>query len=280
LAQREEEERKELEQFYNTLGKNSGIRSSYSRLDTYKSCPRKYKYQYIEPHEEILGEPLLIGQSVHSALEVWVSEGGEDVGDLIDAFTTACEVQRKVGYISDEEEALAISMLYDYYQQLEKIDSSLVVGIEEPFELRLIGTRIIGFIDRVAYLDSNKDTLIITDYKSGRSSITQAQAKNNLQMAIYRMAAEQLWPANHYITELVYPRLHKTVKHEFTQEELDMHREDIATTSLNIKLDTKFRPTGSPVKCGYCSFKSYCAYGRVQARIWEGIKRKREAGKR
>jgi CRISPR/Cas system-associated exonuclease Cas4 (RecB family) len=541
---KEKEEREVEEEFYNALSRTMSTRSSYSRLDTYRTCPRKYKYQYLEPISEVPTEALLLGSAVHSALEVWVDIGGEDVGDLLDAFSASVEAQRINGYISDEEEETARAMLYDYYDTINKLDKSMVIGVEEEFELYVAGARIIGYIDRVEYINDSKDTILVTDYKglaldtrlptpsgwstikevqvgdkilggdgfpcfvtdksevhynkcykitfddntsivcdhehkwvvntstgekilttdelkdnlfsnrkkpqkhltiptvspklgdkelpvdpyvlgawfkhipigylrasyqqrldllrgimdtdghwnpirkrcvvtttnkqyakeinelvvslgwkattfynkgtgfgkeidvwqtwftpvdeevflarlpityrakastksrrrlitsveeidtvptqclvvdspdhtflcgdqmlkthnSGRSSITQSQAKNNLQMAIYTMAAKQKWPdAEHYITCLEYPRLHKSVKHEFTQEELDIHAETIRELNLSIKLDTRFKPIGKPVNCGYCGFNTICGYGKFQAKIWEGIKRKREA---
>jgi CRISPR/Cas system-associated exonuclease Cas4 (RecB family) len=186
-------------------------------------------------------------------------------------------VQRESGPISEEEEELARTMLYDYYSKLEAVDKSLIVGVEYEFELYIAGVKIVGIIDRSAYVDNTKKVLTISDYKSGRSSITQAQAKDNLQMAIYTMAAIQTWPAERYITELIYPRLNKSVKHEFTKEELEKHIEDIRKTGLSIKLDKRFKPEGTPPRCGYCGFNTICGTGKFQNRIWQGILKKRQA---
>lgn len=265
---------------YDTAQYAFAMRTSYSRLDVYKSCPRKFKLLHLEKAVELPSEALLVGKAVHSALETWVAVEGHDVGDLLDIFSVACDVQRESGHISEEEEELARVMLYDFYSKLEVLDKGLIVGVEHQFELYTSGVKIVGVIDRASYTDDSKKVLLISDYKSGRSSITQAQAKNNLQMAIYTMAAMQDFKAERYITELIYPRLNKSIKHEFTEDELAVHREDIRTTALDIKLDKRFKPTGTPPKCGYCGFNTICGTGKFQNKIWQGIVKKREANKK
>jgi RecB family exonuclease len=219
---------------------------------------------------------MLVGKAVHSALETWMAVGGEDVGDLLDFFTASVESMKDEGPISTEEEEAARAMLFDYFAQLASVDKSLILGVEKQFEIVIGGARIVGIIDRIGYVDNNKDNIVLTDYKSGRSSVSQAKAKDNMQMAVYTIAAKALWPgAAHYTTELNYPRLHKSVIHEFTLEELLKHKREINELALAIKLDSRFAPKGSPPKCGYCGHNRYCGTGKFNARIWNAIQAKR-----
>lgn len=261
---------------YSALLRPLGVKLSYTRLDIYRTCPRKYKLIYLGREIEPPSEAMLVGKAVHSALETWVAEEGEDVGDLMDIFAAACEVQRALGKISEEEEESARAMLFDYYEQLSKVERSLVVGIEHEFELIIPGARITGVIDRAEYLEEEHRTLIVTDYKSGRRSITEKQAKNNTQMAIYTMAAQGIWPADNYITELVYPRLNKSVRYQFTADDLRRHIEEIKEIALAIKLDSRFAPKGTPPICGYCGFNEQCGWGKHQNKMWQRIQSKRE----
>ena len=266
-----------LEVMYDALSVPLAIQASYTRLDTYRTCPRKYKHVYVDKEREPPSEAMLIGHAVHSALEVWLAVDGQDVGDLLDIFTASVESQRKEGDITVEEEELARTMLLDYYDSLASVNKDLVLGIEEEFNLLIPGVYISGIIDRAEYLDKKKDTILVTDYKSGRSSISQQQAKKNLQMAIYTLAAMHMWPAERYITQLVYPRLNKSIKHEFTLQELQDHIFNIQELGLNMRLDHRFKPTGTPPICGNCGYKHQCPWGKKMDKIWQGIKRKREA---
>lgn len=42
---------------------------SYSRIDTYKMCPAKYFYGYIQKEPRLFGEAAVLGNIVHSVLE-------------------------------------------------------------------------------------------------------------------------------------------------------------------------------------------------------------------
>jgi CRISPR/Cas system-associated exonuclease Cas4 (RecB family) len=263
----------------NLLRRPLAMRVSYSKLDTYRVCPKRFKFVYVERATEAPTEKLLMGQVVHSTLETWVAEQGEDLGDLMDIFTACLVTGRAEGRISEEEEQLARDMLIDYYGELEKIDRDLVVGVEYPFELLIDNMVVTGILDRVEYEDESRDTLFVRDYKSGRYSISQGQAKKNLQMGLYTIAARATWPAKRYITELVYPRLKKSVKHEFTEEQLDVLRAEARDISEQMRFDNRFKPTGTLYICANCAFVSQCAWGKKQKGISENITAKRERAK-
>jgi CRISPR/Cas system-associated exonuclease Cas4 (RecB family) len=265
-----------LRPMYDLLGSSMAVRLSYTKLDTYRTCPRKYKFVYLDKKREPPSEAMLVGKAVHSALETWVAVEGKDVGDLLDIFTASVEAQRKEGEITEEEEELARTMLYDYFESISTIDVGLVIGIEEEFEMRLPGLIITGIIDRAEYLDESKEVVVITDYKSGRSSISQKNAPNNMQMAIYTLAGKQIWPAKRHITQLEYPRLSKVIKHEFTDEELAKHVAQIRELAANMRFDTRLKPAGTPPICGNCGYKYMCGgWGLKMDKMWQGIKKKR-----
>jgi CRISPR/Cas system-associated exonuclease Cas4 (RecB family) len=255
------------------------MRVSYTKLDTYRVCPKRFKFVYVERATEAPTEKLLVGHAVHAALETWVAEKGEDLGDLMDIFTACLAKDRQDGEISDEEEQLARDMLIDYYTELEKIDRGLIVGVEHPFELLIDNMVITGVLDRVEYEDESRETLFVRDYKTGRYSISQGQAKKNLQMGIYTLAARETWPAAHYITELVYPRLQKSVKHEFTESELDTLRAEARDITEKIRFDDRYKPTGTMYTCANCAFVMLCGWGRKQKQIADKVTAKRERAK-
>jgi putative RecB family exonuclease len=231
-------------------------------------------HQYIEKAEDIPSEAMLSGSAVHSALETWMAEEGEDIGDLMDIFTASLNVARKTAPISNEEEEAARVMLMDYYDKLSSVNKDLVLGVEEDFVLDLPACQIRGVIDRVEYLDDKKDTIVVIDYKSGRYAISQNKMKENAQLAIYTKYAQQTWPADKYIAELHYPRLDKILRYSYSQEEVDHLVEDVENTALDIKYDDDFWPKGSPFTCGTCGYVEDCGWGRVQYKIYAAIKRK------
>ena len=55
---------------------------SYSRLQTFLSCPKKYFYNYVEGIEAKPGEPLILGQLFHELLEAWYSGEKDKVKEI------------------------------------------------------------------------------------------------------------------------------------------------------------------------------------------------------
>lgn len=54
------------------------VRVSYSGIDTYRSCPRRYYYSNVERWETVAQpRPLAFGTAFHSALEAWWGAGSE-----------------------------------------------------------------------------------------------------------------------------------------------------------------------------------------------------------
>ena len=52
---------------------------TYSALNTFRNCPRKYKHRYVEclrPREK--AEALSFGGVIHGAIEMWYRQAGDD----------------------------------------------------------------------------------------------------------------------------------------------------------------------------------------------------------
>src|SRR5687767_14201461 len=47
------------------------LRLSFSRVDTYESCPLRYRFSYIDVLPGVPGPHLSWGSSIHAALETW-----------------------------------------------------------------------------------------------------------------------------------------------------------------------------------------------------------------
>ena len=72
------------------------------------------------------------------------------------------------------------------------VDPGAVLGIEREFELAIGGVRFVGALDRADRIAP--DAVRIRDYKSGRIPPSRQEVDESLQLAIYDLAAAQLWP--------------------------------------------------------------------------------------
>jgi len=65
------------------------------------------------------------------------------------------------------------------------------IALEKNFYVDIEGIKLRGFIDRVDKLDSGG--LSIIDYKSNKELFTTDYLKNDLQLTVYQLAAEETW---------------------------------------------------------------------------------------
>lgn len=72
-----------------------------------------------------------------------------------------------------------------------------IIGIEKEFEFDLGITRVKGFMDLVLEID--KETIEVVDYKTGNSKLNMNAAMKDVQVLLYHLAAQYLFPAYKYV---------------------------------------------------------------------------------
>jgi putative RecB family exonuclease len=180
-------------------------RFSYSSLETFKKCPAKFKFYYIDkivkPDDSI---EAFMGKRVHETLEFLYQEVAKKKIPIID---TVLEKYRELWekswhnriaifrwreFGSENYFALGEGCLARYYR-LYKPFSEPVTGIEFELVFNLDDSDdyvMKGILDRV---DHTGDGIWeIHDYKSGKRALTQKQADSDLQLALYQIGLQQL----------------------------------------------------------------------------------------
>jgi len=247
------------------------MRISYSALETFKRCPLKFKFQYVDKIKTPKSKDALFGTLLHSALKLLHEPGliiptEEDILKFIsDKWDTSI-------YSTEQESALnfaqAIKIMKDYYAK-NYPSQFTVLALETMFEVPLqIGTEkhlITGKIDRV---DKNEDGMLeVIDYKTSKKMPSQEAVDKDLQLAVYHLGVANRWP-----TLVKEDRPLKTslyfLKHG---EKLSSTRtsENLAATKENITKDfelidkafkeSKFNPTPNAL-CDWCEFQRNCPF--------------------
>lgn len=251
---------------------DSSRKFSPSKLDTYKNCPRRYQYRYVDAvkRRERSVEAYL-GTMVHSVLEelygglqkgrrLSLEEGlkifdrnwKKDWGDDIVIRDKDCE---QADYKRLGRECLAA-----YYEANSPFDRDRTVEVEKrigfPLEAGGVSYLIEGFIDRLSL--AKDGAFEIHDYKTSRSLPTQEHVDSDWQLAIYDLAVRHAWPDTERVRLIWhYLRHGKALRSERGPEQRENLRSEVAALIIRIKADHEFIPRKSPL-CDWCEYRDLC----------------------
>jgi len=235
---------------------------SFTQLETFKTCPLRYKYQYVLKLPTPPNAAASFGDSIHKTLQAFYSEYRKDP-----AFTLSqmLDIYRKLwiplGYPSQEDQNRrkkeGEKMLTEYFRIFHP-PRTPIVDLEKLFKIKINdNTYITGKIDRI---DGSMDGAIeIIDYKTGKKP-DDKELQKSLQLSIYALAAidpglyrkklEDVSLTFYYLQEMSKTTIKRTAK------ELDTVKEEVLETVKRIR-EGIFKPkTG--IWCGFCPFKMIC----------------------
>lgn len=176
------------------------IRLSYSKLSSYKRCPRAWKKSYLDGKFSQEPRPFFsFGTAMHEAFENFYDPGGKKKSSLkylLKLWESAFGNYQE-GY-RDKEEAgkyyqRGVEMLEKYYHNFVADGKYRpAYSIEEYFEVPLGKNAVMtGFIDRIDRLDGEECEIL--DYKTEPTRRTQKAVDEDDQLTIYFWACETMF---------------------------------------------------------------------------------------
>jgi len=237
--------------------RGDGLALSASDVQTYRSCPLRYKYARVLriPSEQTVHQRF--GIVVHQVLERYHSEGGETLAQLLELLDTCW---RRAGFGGDgvDRELLekARVALTRYHARLRSQDAQ-PVWFERQFSFRLGPHHVRGRVDRVDRRGVGADaTYELIDYKTSRAK-TVEQLHDDVQLPLYALAARRDWQlpssrqAYHYVLDdLVVPVPERQANGQSVEEVVLAVGDGI--------LAQEFEPTPSPAACATCDYAIVC----------------------
>jgi len=240
------------------------MRISYSALDTYKSCPLKYKYQQIDRIKTPKSKEAVFGTILHSTMK-FIHTPGILSPTLEQAMEFFSNSWNPAVFNSPEEERAAfvqgVKIIQDYFRQNNPADFN-IVNLESRFQIEIGEAEnkhiISGIIDRI---DRTADGFEIIDYKTAKKMPTQDRVEGDMQLSVYLAAFLSYYPEERKNLDKLKVSLY-FLKHGMklsasrTEEQL---KENEAVFLETIKLieEGKFEPTISPL-CDWCGYQNIC----------------------
>ncbi len=275
-----------------------------TKLDTWLSCPRRYRYTYLERRQK--GLPWAhnsVGSSVHNALRDWwllpvERRTPEEAAALVsrnwltDGF--------RDGKQSAEWRDRAAAMTSAYAAHLDPDDEP--AGVERTVSTRTETLALQGRVDRIDRRpsDDGGEELVIVDYKTGRRPLTTDDARSSLALAVYVLAARRTLRTRSRRVELHHLPTASVAAYDHTEESLARHvrrAEQIAEEAQNAQelwadglsaraedaevgdadaieaIDAVLPPVPGPM-CSWCDFRRHCPEGRDASTAiepWSGL---------
>jgi len=233
---------------------------SYSRLSRFETCPLSYRLHYIEKKQAEPGLPLRFGKTIHAVLERLIKEVVDDerTGPLseeraIELYREAWGAEQLTG-LDVFAEGLAI--LRRFIAEQGVIDHRDVLAIEKEFRLPVGPFEVLGFIDRVDWIDD--ETVEVIDYKTNHQLFTRDEVDTSLQMSLYEVAVRRLWPWAKKV-KLTFWMLRHGVRQETTrtEEQLADALAYVETLGRQTETATEY-PARLNTNCSYCDHRKQC----------------------
>jgi DNA helicase II / ATP-dependent DNA helicase PcrA len=234
--------------------RGDGLALSASDIETYRTCPLKYKFARVfrVPQEPTINQRF--GIVVHQVLERYHQSGGRSVDELLGLLEAGW---RRSGFGGSDEErqlhAKAEGALRRYHERFQTEDGE-PMWFEKSFNFK-IGPHVLrGRVDRVDRLPDGRYELI--DYKTGRPK-SPAQLRDDVQLALYAVAASAAWELEASRQSYLYVLDDQKVP--LPDDAGD--REWISETVLEVAdgiLGQGFEPTPSYAACSICDYRIAC----------------------
>lgn len=241
------------------------VRLSFSRIDTYRTCPRQFRYAYVDRLPGVPSPHLSFGSSIHAALEAFYDRklpACPPVEELLAALYEAWDQSGFRELPRDEQLAYyrhAQQVLRRFHQRVAPT-YRLPVATEAWFELPIgYEAVVVGSIDRVD-VDDDGDLHVI-DYKTNRKAKPRERVAGSLQLAIYALACRHLYGALPRTVSLDFVVPGVVVSVDLDELDLDAARQAVLDTAAAVRAAV-YHPTPNRL-CDWCDFRSICP-------AWEG----------
>jgi len=238
--------------------RGDGVMLSASDIDTYRTCPLKYKFARVFriPQEPTLNQRF--GILVHHVLERYHAHDGNGPAHSLPELLGLLDAGWRRGGFGDSEQerqlrGKATTALTRYHERAAS-DRATPVWFERQFQFKLGRHMLRGRVDRVDRLPGGEYELI--DYKTGRPK-NAAQLADDVQLSLYAVGAREAWRLD--ASRQAYYYLLDDQKVALSDDPgRDEWVRDVATEVAEGIRSQGFEPTPSYAACTICDYRLVC----------------------
>ena len=252
---------------------------SWSALSTFRTCPLKYKFRYVDGlPEESVSSALVFGSGIHSAVEqhyqaILSGEEQPDVERLMFVYRSAWlphepdAIQFGSSETRGSLDALATRMLTAFLNSPAASVRGRVLGVEEEIRGMLV-EGVPDLFGRVDLLTEDSDSLVVTDIKTSRGRWSQEQVEDSgEQLLLYSHLASEISPGKKIATRFLV--LTKTKEPVIGEHVREVEPVAVKRTLAGVERVWRaiesgvFYPAPSVMSCSSCGYRAAC-------RAWMG----------
>jgi len=229
---------------------------SYSKLRTYRECPLRYRFTYLDRLPRRPRRLFRAARRVHAALMRWLTyaqAGAPDWPRAEAAYRAAWGTPDAGPPLGDRdyEEGLAILRAF---HEANADRPAQPVFLEHRFTVPLGGHTLVGAIDRV---DAHDDGYEVIDYKLHRDLPATADLADDLQLGLYHVALEEVHGVRPEALTLYFLRHNIARTTRRTGEQARELKRWVALTGDDIAADRRWAPCKGH-HCAGCDFRASC----------------------
>jgi DNA helicase-2/ATP-dependent DNA helicase PcrA len=234
--------------------RGEGLMLSASDIETYRTCPLKYKFARVFriPQEPTINQRF--GILVHQVLERFHAGAGRSLDELHGLLAAGW---RRGGFGESEQERQlrekARAALSAYHERFSR-EAGEPLWFERAFSFRLGPHQLRGRVDRVDRLPDGGYELI--DYKTGRPK-SQAQLEDDVQLSLYAIGAREAWRLTPALRSYHYVLDDEKVALPSEEGDGEAIRETVLEVGEGI-MGQGFEPTPSYAACSVCEYRIMC----------------------
>lgn len=260
------------------------MRISYSAIDTYKTCPLKYKFQEIDKIKVPKSKEAVFGTILHNSIKFLFSRDPlyPTLDEVLNFFQNSwANYKGKIVWADERDEKIyreeGIKILKKFYAGHQPWNFN-VLDLESRFELPLADPKtgnthiLAGIIDRIDKPDDK--TYEIIDYKTGRRLPTQEKVDRNLQLSIYHLGLINNWPdAKQKNIRLTFHFLKhgEKISTQKSADDLEKTKVSLLETigEIQERASSGDFPPMPTALCDWCGYKPICP-------VWKHLYKKAE----